>query len=327
MMQFRYYVEVAESLNISAAARKCFISQQAMSDQMSRLERHYGVPLFLRDRRGRISGLTGIGRQLYAMASEAVRLEDGFIRSCNVLSAGIHDQIRLGLTPTFTRLLMSDIINGFHQAFPEVNLSVVTDGFISLAEKLSQNQLDIVLGTDFNKALKGYDSFPVAKSQVYAVLRRDLIDKYYSGRRPAVLTPFRTEISVEVFRDAPVLIPSVGNITELVMRKVFEKNGLRPNILMQANTGDLLIHMAKSGMGLTYVLKHVVMESISEFTESAGEILAFPLSSRDVQLELSLFCAPRIASNEAIISLAGTVRTSYSAHTENLPGGNPVFLS
>ena len=45
-----YFVAAAEQLNFTRAAKKCFISQTAMTLQIRSLEEKIGVPLFVRDK-------------------------------------------------------------------------------------------------------------------------------------------------------------------------------------------------------------------------------------------------------------------------------------
>ena len=43
-----YFLTVAQELNITRAAERLYISQQALSQHISKLEGQYGVPLFVR---------------------------------------------------------------------------------------------------------------------------------------------------------------------------------------------------------------------------------------------------------------------------------------
>ena len=50
LKQMEYFVAAAEPLNFTRAAKKCFISQTAMTLQIQSLEEKIGVPLFVRDK-------------------------------------------------------------------------------------------------------------------------------------------------------------------------------------------------------------------------------------------------------------------------------------
>lgn len=50
--QISYFLSVAEHGNITAAARSLYISQPALSKQITLLEQEIGLPLFERQARG-----------------------------------------------------------------------------------------------------------------------------------------------------------------------------------------------------------------------------------------------------------------------------------
>lgn len=48
LKSLEYFIEVANDLNITSAAQRLYISQQALSAQIQKLEQYYGVTLFER---------------------------------------------------------------------------------------------------------------------------------------------------------------------------------------------------------------------------------------------------------------------------------------
>ncbi len=62
LRQLRYFVAVADTLNFSRASESLYVSQSALSKQISELEREMGVTLFNRDKRN--VELTSAGRLL-----------------------------------------------------------------------------------------------------------------------------------------------------------------------------------------------------------------------------------------------------------------------
>ena len=74
LRQLRYFVTVAEEKNITAAAKKLYISQPPLSTQLHQLEQELGCVLFERGPR-RIQ-LTEAGRMLYNRATAILQLTE-----------------------------------------------------------------------------------------------------------------------------------------------------------------------------------------------------------------------------------------------------------
>ena len=84
--QLEYFVSAAEHLNFTRAAKQCYISQTAMTQQMQALEKALGVQLFLRDKR-RIE-LTPAGTVYLKEARAILKRSDEAMRLARMASTG-----------------------------------------------------------------------------------------------------------------------------------------------------------------------------------------------------------------------------------------------
>ena len=120
LLQLRYFITVARTLNISKAAQYHMIPQPAMSKMISRLEKELGKPLFDRTRNkltltkeGEVF-LQSITSSIAEMdlAVEKIRNEDGILRG------------ELTLLVRQFRSAMVDCIVAFWHKFPDVSFRV-----------------------------------------------------------------------------------------------------------------------------------------------------------------------------------------------------------
>lgn len=84
LRQLRYFVETADCLNFSEAARKLFVSQSSLSEQVKKLEDEIGKPLFVRSSRG--VSLTDAGAVLLEHARATLRHADACVEVCGRIS-------------------------------------------------------------------------------------------------------------------------------------------------------------------------------------------------------------------------------------------------
>ena len=67
-----YYIATVEEMNITHAAQRLFISQQALSNHIARLEEELGVKLF---NRSPVLSLTYAGKRFYDYALQMANIE------------------------------------------------------------------------------------------------------------------------------------------------------------------------------------------------------------------------------------------------------------
>src|SRR5688572_26238642 len=101
--QLRYFVAVAQGGNFSRAAERCHVSQPSLSQQILKLERQLGQPLF--SRLGRRAVLTDAGRLLLDRAMTILANVDDAERR---LRAGdpMHGRLAIGAIPTIAPFVL-----------------------------------------------------------------------------------------------------------------------------------------------------------------------------------------------------------------------------
>jgi DNA-binding transcriptional LysR family regulator len=102
---FRYAIEVAETGSFSAAARNVGITQPALSNGISRLERRLGRPLFERSTRGVVT--TSFGAAMLPAIDRAVAGIDAVAAEAARWDAPTSADIRLGVSPLINPQLVS----------------------------------------------------------------------------------------------------------------------------------------------------------------------------------------------------------------------------
>ena len=71
--RLEYFIKVADAQSINSASNDLHISQQALNQSMTNLEKELGVSLFIRSNRGIM--LTDKGKEFYSVAFDIVEME------------------------------------------------------------------------------------------------------------------------------------------------------------------------------------------------------------------------------------------------------------
>ena len=98
LRHLRYFVTVAAELHFGRAARRLFISQPALSQQLRSLEGELGLELLDRNRRG--VRLTPEGQAFLAEATAVVQLADHALEVARAQAEGATGQLRLSYART-----------------------------------------------------------------------------------------------------------------------------------------------------------------------------------------------------------------------------------
>ena len=80
----KYYLTVCHEMNITRAAKKLYLTQQTLSEHISRLEKEYGVKLFTREPQLQ---LTYAGEQMRILAERVMAQSSPVATTCSVPSA------------------------------------------------------------------------------------------------------------------------------------------------------------------------------------------------------------------------------------------------
>lgn len=165
----RYFVTVAEELNITKAARLLHISQPPLSQQIQNLEEELGTPLFLRGHR-RLT-LTDAGRLLYRRAKDILMLSEKASAEVQALNHDMSGTVSIGLVEGMAPDIAAEWFAGFHSEHPDVHFRILDGNSDDLIEKMRGGLISLaVITTPYDQQL--LDSFRVGQEKMVALMNR-----------------------------------------------------------------------------------------------------------------------------------------------------------
>ena len=139
----RYFVAVAQELNITRAAEKLRMSQPPLSNQIKGLEEELGATLFIRGKRH--LRLTEEGSLLYRRAVQLLELADKTKAEFETLGEGISGMLCLGMIEGRAPYFAARWIAGFHEEFPLVRFSLWNGSSDDVLDRLNKGLIDLAL--------------------------------------------------------------------------------------------------------------------------------------------------------------------------------------
>lgn len=141
MHQLRYFAKVAELGNVTRAAEACFVSQPSLSQQIAKLERELGQPLF--ERLGRGVRLTEAGRLFRRYADQILSLtEDARTRVADDADSG---HITLAAIPTIAPYFLPGVLTRFAKECPKARIEIVEETTANILRLLAEGDIDLAI--------------------------------------------------------------------------------------------------------------------------------------------------------------------------------------
>lgn len=143
LRQLRYFIAVAEEMNITRAAQRLHMTQPPLSRQLQLIEDEIGLPLF--ERGARPLKLTDAGRVLYAQARRVLEQADE-LAPLTWRLAQAAERIVIGFVPSTLYGALPEVIRAFREAAPAVELSLIEMFTLEQLGALKGGRIDIGFG-------------------------------------------------------------------------------------------------------------------------------------------------------------------------------------
>lgn len=169
----QYFMAVAECGSFSGAAKRLFISQPAVSKQITLYEAELGFSLF--DRSTRSVRLTYQGRLLYNALKNIVREWNEALEAAKKVDIKSDGRLRVGLLYGWSiSRLPTNAFKNFKSQYPHVELILEKNTYIALSQCLLDGSLDIIMTIQDEISQYGqFCSCPAYREPLILLVRSD----------------------------------------------------------------------------------------------------------------------------------------------------------
>jgi len=236
LRQLEYLCAVADALNFREAARRCHVTQPALSTQIAQLEDALGAQLFERDRRRVIA--TPAGLEMTHRARAILAGVDEMLESAHALGAPLSGELRLGVIPTIAPYALPAALPALRQAFPELRVLLREEQTERLLALLAEGHVDLLL-----LALEA-DLGDVEKRALFR-------DHFFVAAGAAHHFAERASVREQDLNGETVLLLDDGHCLRAQAWSVCEQSGAQQSTDFRATSLGTLAQMARAGAGIT----------------------------------------------------------------------------
>ncbi|WP_167958348.1 LysR family transcriptional regulator [Anaerosporobacter faecicola] len=242
---YKVFYFVGKTLSFSEASKELFISQSAVSQSIKVLEKRLNQTLFIRSTK-RVK-LTKEGEMLFKHIEPAINLisrGESQIMEAGTLNGG---QLRIGASDTICRYYLVPFLNDFHQKYPKVHIKVTNGTSLQCVELLETNQVDLIVVNSPNSRLNSINNV----TEVGTFRDVFIANKNYF---PTV----DREMTLTDLRNYPILMLDKHSTTSEFLHSLFLQQSIDLAPAIELNSNDLLIDMARIGLGVAFVPDYCV---------------------------------------------------------------------
>lgn len=141
--QLHTFISIVDTGSFTRAADEVHRTQSAVSMQMRRLEDRIGKALF--EKEGRMNKLTEEGERLLTYARRLLHLNRETLAAFD--DKALEGTVRIGVPDDYADRFLPEIMARFSRSNPRVELSVLCEPTVNLADQIRRGNLDIALVT------------------------------------------------------------------------------------------------------------------------------------------------------------------------------------
>ena len=268
LSSYRIFYTVANTGNISKAAKELYISQPAISKSIQKLEESVGCKLFSRSSRGVV--LTDEGKLLYEHVSEAFEtLTMGEEKLKRSIELGV-GHLKIGVSSTLCKYLLLPYLKEFIRQNPYISISISCQSTNDTLKLLEDNKIDIgLIGKPEN--LKNIHFDFLEEIEDIFVAAKDYLRNLKAGGIQ----------KDHILQSSTLMLLDKNNMTRHYIDDYLQENQIIIKDSIDISDMDLLIDFARIGVGVACVIKNFVREDLENGT--LMEIpLGFPIHKREV---------------------------------------------
>jgi len=268
LKQIEIFIKVAKLKSFSKAAEEIFLSQPAVSAQISSLEKELDAQLF--NRSSKDIGLTEAGEAFLKYAIGIMNMFNSAVSTLSSLNDNVFGSLNLSVSTTPCNSIVPALIKEFSEAYPEVSFKIIEQSSGDIIENILKFncELGIVGSRVQNKGIECCrlieDELVIISNQSY-----DLPDK----------------VKIEDIMKYKFVLREGSSATRKKFESALKDKGIdinRLNIVCEINNLDALFKFVKAGIGIAVVSKNVCDDYITDKNLKISEL-------KDIRIKRSIY--------------------------------------
>ncbi len=238
--QIEYILKIAEENNITHAAEKLYITQSALNQQLLKLEKELGTPLFNRSRAN--WSLTDAGRIYVEGAREIMKIKNTTYNRIYDICEGKKGSLTIGLAPGRGLTIFTEVYPKLHEDFPNLSVRPIEMRVRPQQDAIARGDIDIGLMTLHESDRTSDNYINVGSEEIMLAIPAS----HPLAKRAAAPGELPATIDLREFKDESFVLMDKDSTLRSMCDRLFGEAGIVPNVLFETNNTAGIVPMVAS---------------------------------------------------------------------------------
>ena len=272
-LHLKYFLMVAEELNITRAAERLYISQQSLSNHISNMERELDVKLFTRSPK---LSLTYAGDLLVQTSTQILELYSQYMTKVGDINRHYVGVLRVGISHTCGLALLPEVLPQFRAEFPMVEFSLFEGNSTQLEDELSHGRVDLIICFQ-PIMLEEVKTVPLTEQKLVMVVPKSFTEQRFGIHADEMRLQFSQGADISAFQQMPFVLIKRGNRTRNIVDQYFSRYYFKPQLILETENTVTTLAMAQAGMGIT-ICPELFLRAIPTAAPDSEGVDLYPLT-------------------------------------------------
>ena len=254
LWDYRIFLSIVKEGNLRKAAEQLHLTPAAASHSLSKLEKEFGLPLFVRGRAG--MELTQYGKVLLPHIRSTISADDGLHLELQRIKGRMNGLIRIGVINSTCCAGLPTILQKIREKMPDVRVNIYQGGYDELEDGLLEGTLDLAFVSMPTR--KNLTAIPLMRDRLLCITPRDFVPVNGSY------------ITVEEIKRFELIMPGPGSDFDAI--SFMREHDLDIKTAHSVQEDSSIVALVESGLGVS-IMPELVLQ------KNRGEINIYPIES------------------------------------------------
>lgn len=308
------FLTVVEEMSFTKAAQKLYITQQSLSGHIKRIEETYGVRLF--DRKPRLR-LTPEGEAMAFYARQMVRAERNLTDRFADISRNAGGYLDIGMSQQRSSAFFEGFWMRFHPAYPNIDVRLTAENTQGLLGDLMQGEINLMVGINVAQAPR-LEIEQLTTETMRCVVSGKLMRKYFPDTHESILAhASKKGMPPEKLAMLPLMVMPEGNRLRVTMDSMFQRAGVMPHIILESSQQDLSLRIALKGEAAAAISPIVLYSYYREKGRLPKDVYSFRLEEA-VENRVSLVSRTDAPKHSFLDAAKQAIREEYDVYNKTM---------